>query len=234
MFFVKSPIATSFIILSIPILFLLKYNLKFKIGLCFEFLVAFIITLSIGRPHIYYLYTLLPYIVVIFAFVIKLFINVVFNIGHINFKYPSVISIVLSFILLLCITFGLNDKEICKVAEKSLRDAKELQDVAKQYDSNYSKLKILGFAYIPDIYLWLDENIDYKYFARPFITYNTFKTAFNEQNYYISSMDPDIIVVRNFEFVPKQLEMQVKFILNYYYDLVGETEEYYLYGKKRQ
>ena len=234
LFFVKSPIATSFIILSIPILFLLKYNLKFKIGLCFEFLVALIITLSIGRPHIYYLYTLLPYIVVIFAFVIKLFINVVFNIGHINFKYSSVISIVLSFILLLAIIFGLNDKKICKVAEKSLKDAKELQDVAKQYDSNYSKLKILGFAYIPDIYLWLDADINYKYFVRPFITYNSFKVAFNEQTNYINNINPDIIVVRNFEFVPKQLEMQIKFILNYYYDLIGETNEYYLYGKIRK
>lgn len=232
-FFIKTPIVMSLIFLSVAIIFLLKYNNTFKIALCLELLVTFIITLSIGRPHIYYLYSLLPYVIVIFAFII-IFINKIINSLHINFILPNIVAIILSFVLLLSIGYGLNNKVVRTTAEKALNDAKELQTVAKSYDSNYSRLKVLGIAYIPDIYLWLDADINYKYFVRPFITYNSFKVAFNEQTNYINNINPDIIVVRNFEFVPKQLEMQIKFILNYYYDLIGETNEYYLYGKTRK
>ena len=233
-FFIEVPILMLLIFLSLLIVFLTKYNYKFKIVLCCEFLVAFIVTLLVGRPHIYYLYTLLPYIIIIFVFIIKLFLYNIKKYVHINIRLSSIVSIILSFIILLGINCIINNNIVCVIANKKLKDAMELQSVAKQYDSNYSRLKVLGLAYIPDIYLWLDTDINYKYFVRPFITYNSFKAAFNEQTNYINNVDPDIIVIRNFEFVPKQLEMQIKFILNYYYDLIGETEEYYLYGKKRQ
>ena len=87
---------------------------------------------------------------------------------------------------------------------------------------------------MPDIYLWLDKDLDYKYFARPSITYNGFKIAYEEQTRYISDLDPDIIVIKHFALFPQHLEMRIKFILNYYYDLIGETDEFYLFGKKRQ
>lgn len=109
-----------------------------------------------------------------------------------------------------------------------------MRSIAEKYDPNYKELKIFGLAYIPDIYLWLDTDINYKYFIRPFTTYNSFKTVYNEQTRYIINVDPDIFVIRNFGLVPKHLEMQIKFNLKHYYDLIGTTDEYYLFGKKRQ
>lgn len=235
LFFTKFPIPMSLIFISLVILLFNKYNCRFKIAICLQFISAFIITLLAGRLLAYYLYILLPYMVVIYVYIINVFVSkVLIYLKNLRFRFKNIVIICLSFALFLGVNYYINNKLICTKADKILNDARELQNVAAKYDSNYSELKILGVAYIPDIYLWLDKDIDYKYFARPSITYNSFNIAYDEQTRYISDLDPDIIIVRHFALFPQHLEMRIKFILNYYYDLIGETDEFYLFGKKRQ
>jgi len=234
-FMMKYPYIMTLITLAIAILFVLNNNKQFKIALCLQIIILFLMTFSVGRPHAYYLYTFLPYLIVIYILLVKVFVNrcgICFN--GVKMKLNGVLIIVISILLSLGINYSRNNNSVKKMELLCIQDAEELRDVVKKYDPNYNKLKILAFGFLPEVYLWLDADIHYKYFVRPFMSYNAYRFGIDEQVKYINKVDPDIFCIRNFDLVPRELEMKVLFTLNYYYDMIGECREFYVYGKKRQ
>ena len=233
-FTMKYPYVMLMIGLSIVILFALNYNSSFKFVICLQIIILFITIFKVGRPHIYYLYTFSPYLIAIYLLIVKIFVNHCFiwfkNIKQKALKY-FIIVLVLVFSIVTC--FVRNYKSVNEQAKLCQHDAEHFRDIVSKYDDDFSKLNIFAFGFYPEAYLWLDADIKYKYFVRPFMTYNSFRVGIDEQVKYINSLEPDIFCIRSFEFVPKELERQVLFVLNYYYDLLGETEKFYVYGKKR-
>lgn len=234
-FIMKYPYIMSLIIISILLLFALNYNRHFKIALCLQITILFLMIFSVGRPHAYYLYSFLPYLIVIFILLVKVFVSycaVYFN--KVKLKLLNIHIIFICLLLSLGINYARNYKNVKKMELACIQDAEEFREVVRKYDPNFKELKVLAFGFLPENYLWLGADIKYKYFVRPFMTYNSYRFGIDEQVKYISNLDPDIFCIRNFDFVPKELERKVLFALNYYYDMIGECNEFYVYGKKRQ
>ena len=229
------PVIMILIYISFILAFTLNYNKRFKIAICIQFIVSFVFMTLVGRPHIYYLYVLLPFVIIIYLFAVKLFINklsIFFT--NVKIKLSRKIVIVIFFVLTLAFNYVLNVKNINETVDKNKKGSEVFKSIVKQYDADYTKLKVFGLRCMPEIYIWLDADIHYKYFILPFMTYNSFSKAFDEQVEYVSRGDPDILYFRNFDLFPKHLENQIKLALKNYYYLVGETDEYYVFGKKRQ
>ena len=221
--------------LSIVLLFILNYNRHYKIALCLQILLTCMTIFVVGRPHTYYLYSLLPYLIVIYVFVVKVILNYHF-VFYTKLKFRLLCNIVIILLLLFFVTanFYYNYQRTNKDAVSHQYNAERLRNVVREYKPDFSNLNVFALGLHPEVYLWLDADIKYKYFIRPFITYNTYRVAIDEQVKYIISHEPDIFCIQNFDLVTEGQRKQILYALHLYYDQIGETDRFYVFGKKRQ
>ena len=231
--------------ISIILFFAMKYNVYIKLVSCMQVITAFLYIMMSGRIHTYYLYIMIPFFTIIYIFIIYLINKFIKNIKT-NFKilynkfYISILTIVVA-IFLLYIGFYINSYDLNVLNNNYTSRAKQLNYIINSYNKkDKSDIKVLALGFSPEVYVYLDSKINYKYFITPSVDYKEDKTCYLEQYKYVSNMDPDIIVQaqNSLDLFPKDIKMSMMLAVNTYYDFIGQVNmndadgSYYIYGRK--
>lgn len=239
-YFKVEPIVMILLLLSFALLLILKYNKYLKVSLCMSFIFAFMYIMLSRRVHTYYLFVTLPYMMVLYIFITSLIRNKLYIYNKLIHAHWILCIIIMVSSIFISFLFNNNDNKI--INNDSLKCSKEIKQIVSSYNENIKSLKVLSIGFRPEIYLWLDVPLKYKYFIIPSVLYSVDKTYCTEQYNYVYNNDPDIVVISNkksFTNYPENLKMQTLSILNDLYlnlgtiSTINNDVQYYIYGKKR-
>ena len=143
-------------------------------------------------------------------------------------------------IITIYISFANNNKYLTVLNNNYLNRANQMNSIVNNYTKKRNGIKVLALGFMPEVYVYLDTKINYKYFIAPSVDYSQNEIPFLEQYKYVNSVDPDIIVLSNssLSHFPSNLRQFIMIALNTYYDFIGEVVtnnsdgSYYVYGKK--
>ena len=221
----------AFIFLSFILWFNLKIDKYIKYSIISSMVITILYVILSNRTNPYYLVILLPYLISIY-FVIARFINF-----KINFSM-NVIYIIMM-ILFLMMNIFINRDMIIRYMNAEHR-ADRINTAIKNYIDKENP-KVLSFGFNPEVYIYTNSTVEYKYFFIPNIPYSADKTPYTAQYRYIMERDPDVIVYANSNAgndMPTTMFDQIRITLSTSYNLVDEfktndfTGTFYIFIKK--
>ena len=214
--------------ISAVLIFTMKYNKKMKYVASLQIIFTFLYIMVPKRLHTYYLFSLIPFFIVIYIFIIKIISDKFLSKINTDKIFIIVASVV--FIITLFISYIVNRKAIFITSSNHLSRAQRMQKVIEEnYQGNYhgiKDLKVLGVGFIPEVYTYLNANIDYKYFILPSVNYDIDRTVYQGQYEYIKNSDPDIIIfldTKSLTRYPEDLKKDIGKRIDENYIYIGEV-----------
>lgn len=244
------------LLISFISIIILKFNKYYKVSILLSLIIAFTYVTFSNRTYVYYLVILMPYFLAIYYLIVN-FVEArttrPYGKGaRTTYPYDDkrssetrmhdinlVIVVVLAVVCLIfsiAINSGINNRYI-----NHFRRAEKIKVAAKNFFGDKKDLKVLGFGFLPEVYVYMNMIPDYKFFMIPNVSYGIDSTAFEQQYNYLLSRDPDLVVYREYNLnygVPANMNNQIHYILSTSYELLDtiKTNEYegifYIFAKK--
>lgn len=261
-FTVMNPITMILIYISFIPMLIFKYNPYLKLTVVLQYVFAFLYIMLGGRLHTYYIYIMLPSVLFLYIFVVHIVMRYVkkntstIKSGQNNIDDEKIsndyliktkvknklyaIILLSSAILTILISAFINVPTLNKLVYNHISRSTRMQKIVSSYKNYTDDIKVLAVGFSPEVYVYLDADIKYKYFITPSISYKEDRTGYIAQYNYIAKNDPDIIVISEYQSLhgfPNDLKNQIMYILSTSYSLLGEVTtnandgSYFIYSK---
>ena len=202
-----------------------KYDIYLKIGTALSLFVAYSYIMFQNRTSNYYWMTVLPYLLVYYIVIIKLFAKrtKLFYVNEWTYKKNYLMNLYpICLALIVLVGHARYYRDVLYFSDlDALQKASEFHKSIVTHFGPIKDLKILSYGFNMDVYMYLDARIHYKYFFIPSISYYKDKKAYDAQVSYIEAQDPDVFIYRgdaiNSEMPKSEADRLYKLIDDKYY-----------------
>lgn len=213
------PVITVIIVISLLSIIFYKIKLEVKLPTLVSFIFCLSYTILLNRPYTYYYTIIIPYIIAFCLIAYELLYK------KIKLNIIKISTFIVIALLIFAINFHIGYKVVQKRYDLNLSVKETLDMMLNKYIKADNKTKVLSYGFNPEYYLYVNGNIDFKYFIIPNIKFEYYKEPYLQQISYIKKAMPDVLIFSFGNYttmLPPQYFNEFKEAVSENYQMIGK------------
>lgn len=214
------PLITILIILELVSIILYKTKNTIKLSVLASFILCLEYTVFFNRPYTYYYTIIIPYLISVFLLVVSLFRRGRHSVVHRSYIFPLI-----AILILFAINFPLGYSVINKRYDSNRLANTLLHEKLDQELKIDKNTKVLSFGFSPEYYMYLNQNISFKYFIIPNIKFEYYSEPYLNQIDYVRKSQPDVLIFSFGDYttqLPKEYFNEFRSVVDSNYKYLGD------------